>query len=285
MVWSEILGALRRRWYVALVGVLLTAVLGVGAAALAPPVYTSRGLVMLFPSDTAVGANGNPFLEMSGLELPAQVLVSYYSSDPEQKRIMSVAPDAEVTVSMEDSTRGPVVAIDVTARSARSAISTLNYVAGSIPGTLDELQSEVGAKKKVRLQARPLTLDHEATADDSRSMRMTIVAAVVGLGASAAAACAIDGIALRRRGGPAKGRVGAKEPADGGAQRGRTSHRTARTDERGHVVGDPAAEPRRREAGGRYGEPGPRSLTGTDGLSYHDPAARRRGDGVRPMRG
>lgn len=199
MVLSEFVGAIQRRWYLAVVGILLTGVLGWSASAFVAPSYTARGLVLMLPSKNAVGPGGNPFLGLGGLDLPARVVVAYYTSAPAQEAIAEVTPGATVTVSMEESTRGPVIAIDVSADTEASAIEALDFVAGSIPETLARLQDEVNAKGNARLRSRPLALDESAAVDSSGPMRALILAVGMGLAMTAVLIYAIDGIILRRR--------------------------------------------------------------------------------------
>ncbi|MCR2785003.1 MULTISPECIES: hypothetical protein [unclassified Microbacterium] len=182
MVFSGIIGALRRRWYVALLGLIVTAGMAAGAMVLFPPTYTARGLVLLIPPvDEEVAGGSNPFLALGGLDLPARVLVASYSSNAAQEEIAQRAPGAVVTVSIEESTRGPVIAIDVIDASAEGALDTLAYVAGSIPATLTRLQQEVGAPADATATSIPLAMDTEAETDRADSIRIVILAAGAGL--------------------------------------------------------------------------------------------------------
>jgi len=207
MAMSGVFGTLRRRWYLVLAGLLLTAGLTAGAAVLFQPSYTARGLVLLIPPVDAETATGsNPFLGLGGLDLPARVLVASYSSNAAQQDIAKRAPDAEVTVSMEESTRGPVIAVDVKDSSAKGALGLLDYVSSSIPETLQRLQSEVGTPPSTTVTSIPLTMDTEAEVDRSDSMRMIILAAGAGVGLTVLMIFVVESLgtrpALRRRGAP-----------------------------------------------------------------------------------
>jgi len=195
---SAVLSALRRRWYIVLVGLLLTGGLVAGAMVLFPPSYTARGLVLLIPPiDRETAAGANPFLGLGGLEIPARVLVAAYSSNAVQEDIADRAPDAEVTVSMEESTRGPVIAVDVIDSSADGALRILDYVTSSIPGKLEQLQAEVGAPPATTVKSIPLTMDTEAEADPSDSTRMLILAAVLGIAVTALSIFVADAVSMR----------------------------------------------------------------------------------------
>src|SRR6478736_4409102 len=144
MALSDVLGPLRRRWYLVLVGLLLAACSGWATAALAPSQYTTRGLVMLLPSALTTGPKGNALLNLGGLELPARVLIAYYSSEPAKSDLEQFAPKAVVEVTMEESTRGPIIAVDVKDATADGAMRVLHHVIDSIPENLARIQSEVG---------------------------------------------------------------------------------------------------------------------------------------------
>ena len=70
-----------------------------------PAVYSARGLVVLLPSQDTVGDGGNPFLALSGLELPARLLVAYLDSATAQAQVAEVAPRRRRTTSASRSRR------------------------------------------------------------------------------------------------------------------------------------------------------------------------------------
>ena len=141
---SDVIRALRRRWYVLLAGLLLTFGLAYGAYSTTPPEYSARGLVLLLPSDSSVGPGGNPFLNLSGLEQPASIVVAYFASTTAKDDIASQAPSAEFDVEIDSSTRGPVIVVTVTDKNADKALATLNYIANQIPLQLQRLQQTGG---------------------------------------------------------------------------------------------------------------------------------------------
>jgi len=192
--WRDWIKALRRRWYV----VLVTAALIVLSPRLAPPEYAARGLVVLMPPRGVSATGDNPFLDLGGLDLPARVLVAYYSSNSTADAIKAVSPNADVTVSIEESTRSPVIAVDVLDTSPQDALKTLDYVVGTIPTNLTNLQAEVKAPAETRVTAMTLTLDQRAIPDLTNLVRYLIVVGVGVPALTALLAVAIDG-AIRRR--------------------------------------------------------------------------------------
>lgn len=199
MSWRDWIAALRRRWYVVLGGLLLTGLLIAFSPRIAPPQYTAKGLVVLLPPRSATPTGENPFLDLGGLDLPARVLVAYYSSNSTVDAIKAVSPDADVTVSIEESTRSPVIAVNVLDTSPEGALKTLQYVVSTIPTNLARLQSDVQAPVNTRVTTLTLTLDQRAEPDLTTLIRLIIAAGVGGLALTILLAVAIDGSVRRRK--------------------------------------------------------------------------------------
>lgn len=198
MALSDAVAPLVRRWYIVLLGLILAGVLGWSAATLSPPKYTARGLVMILPSPESTGPKGNPLLNMSGLDLPARVLVAYYSSEPAQTDMAAFAPNSDIRVTMEEATRGPIIAIDVTDVTPSGAIQTLQHVAETIPPNLAQIQQSVGTPTRAAVGSKPLVLDTKAERDQSRTIQLVVAAVVAGLALTLLITYSIDGIVLRR---------------------------------------------------------------------------------------
>ncbi|WP_454295829.1 hypothetical protein [Salana multivorans] len=190
---------LARRWRVVVVGLVITIGLGIVVYRATPPEYVSRGLVMLLPSKEAVGKGGNPFLGLGGLDLPARVLVAYFSSESAQFAMAEAVPGAEVAVSLDESTRGPVILIEATASTPEQSQVALRYVVDEIPVNLDRLQAEVGAPSDARVTSMELAIDPEAAEDGSSSLRILIAAVALALAMTVGLAYVLDAIVLRRR--------------------------------------------------------------------------------------
>ncbi|MFD7022793.1 hypothetical protein [Promicromonospora sukumoe] len=214
MSFLDVIAALGRRWYVTVAGLFATAALLLGASTLEPPVYTARGLVLLVPSQQMVGKGGNPFLALGGLDLPARVVVAYYESDVAKARFTSGSPDSEYVVAIEESTRGPVISVDVTDNSPEDALATLELLTSSVPVELRRLQEEVDAPENAIVSTLVLAKDEEAQVDNSGTVRMIIAAAGVGLVVTVVGAVAVDGMARSRMRGRKRVSPAEPEPQD-----------------------------------------------------------------------
>lgn len=195
----DVFRALARRWYVVVAGLMITGAMVYGAYLVTPPEYNARGLLLLLPSETTVGEGGNPFLSLSGLEQPAGILVAYFSSAPAREEITAQSPTASYQVGIEDSTRGPVIAVDVTDATPEATLGTLTHIIDRLSEELIRLQSDVAVPSDATIGAMSLSVDSTAKPDIAATLRMTIVAAIVGIVLTGIAALALDGILLRRK--------------------------------------------------------------------------------------
>lgn len=207
----DVVRALGRRWLVVILGLLMTGGLSYGAFLSSPPTYHARGLVLLLPSEAAVGKGGNPFLQLSGLEQPAAILVATFSSASSREDVERRSPSADFSVVIDESTRGPVIAIDVTTANSRQTMDTLTYLVSLIPKELARLQQEVDAPSGTDIGSMPLVIDSKPETIRAATIRVVIAALLVGMVATGAAAYAIDAMLQRRR---LRTREGARDDED-----------------------------------------------------------------------
>lgn len=81
---NGVVGLVTRRWYVVLVGLLLTLPLAYLAAQYVAPTYTMKASVVLLAPEETVGDGGNPYLAMGGLEAAVDVAATGLAADPVQ---------------------------------------------------------------------------------------------------------------------------------------------------------------------------------------------------------
>ena len=195
----EVLRAVGRRWYVVLVGIAVTVGLTYGAMRVSPPEYNARALILLLPGSNAVAEGGNPFLALSGLEQPGSIVVAYFASAAAKDEVASLSGSAQFDIALDSSTRGPVIAVEVTDTSTESTMSVLGFLMERVPAELARLQSELNAPSESIITSMPIVVDTKPELDASGTTRLGIAAAAVGLAATALSAFALDGFILRRR--------------------------------------------------------------------------------------
>jgi hypothetical protein len=194
-----LLGVARRRWYILVLGFLASLCLGYGATLANPPHYTARALVMLLPPVTTVEEVGNPFLVLGNLDLPARVVVATVSSASVREDVVERHPEIDYAVTMEESTRGPVIAIDVTGTSEGQALEALPTIVQQTISTLQRLQNEVDAAPDASVRAMLLTQDDSATVERGGTVRIGIAVVALGFVGTVLGASAVDGRIRARR--------------------------------------------------------------------------------------
>jgi hypothetical protein len=155
--------------------------------------------VLLLPSTSAVGPGGNPFLALSDLDQPAGILVAYFSGASAEADVKANAPTAQYQVLINQSTRGPIIEVDVTDKTSAGALGALDYITNQIPVELQSLQKAVAAPADAVITSMPLTVDAKAKVDYTGTIRVIIAAVVVGLLVTGLIAFALDGLLLSRR--------------------------------------------------------------------------------------
>ncbi len=146
-----------------------------------------------------MGPGGNPFLALSDLDQPAGILVAYFSGTSAAADVKANAPTAQYQVLINQSTRGPIIEVDVTDKTSAGALGALNYITNQIPVELQNLQKAVSAPADAVITSMPLTVDIKAKADYSGTIRIVISAVVVGLLVTGIIAFALDGLLMGRR--------------------------------------------------------------------------------------
>lgn len=194
----NVLRVLARRWYVVLLGLLLTAGLAYGATLAAPAEFRSRALILLLPSEEAVGEAGNPFLALDGLEQPASLVVAYFTSTAAQEEVAARSETATFNVALDAEVRGPVILVQVTDETEALSLETLGYLRDRIPEELRRLQEEVGAPDSSIISSMVLTSDAEAVQDNSAAIRLVIAALVLGVTGTVFLAFGLESSLARR---------------------------------------------------------------------------------------
>ena len=198
----EIFGALGRRWYIVVAGLLLTLGAGWQVYQMTPAEYTARSLTLLLPpvgDPTAETDGANPFLSLSGLDLTARVVVATYSSTAFAEDLEEFSPYAEVEVTIDDSTRGGIIAVEAKDRGEAQTLETLDYVTQNVSDRLVGLQQEVGVPDKDTVRSMLLAVDTEAERDFQSLIRILVIVVGGGLGLTFAIALLLDVIVIRRR--------------------------------------------------------------------------------------
>ena len=199
MEFTAVAAALLRRWYVVLVGLVMTAGLVYVANDAVPPTYSAKGSVLLLPPGASLEDGSNPLLQLGGLEQPAALVVAYLAGDEARQVFAKDFPNTTYDIVLDPLSRGPLVLITVEDPSEDDVMGALNSVLDTLPEALSMLQDQVDAPADSRVTSMPLSVDIEPTTERGDSLRALIAAAGFALVLTLVGAVAFDALATRRR--------------------------------------------------------------------------------------
>ncbi|MDP9980806.1 hypothetical protein J2W14_000182 [Pseudarthrobacter oxydans] len=267
MYLRDLYASLQRRWYLVVLGALLTVSLAFVVYFQAPVKYEATGSVALVPPATAVISGDNPFLYMGGLEQALGILTAKLNSDVAQRDIVGKYDAVQYSTNRDPSTNGPIVLVTVTGATAGETLGALTDVLAAVPQNLNSLQDSLNLTENSKITSMPLSSDEEAIIDSSIRTRTVLALAAGGVAGTLLLTGQLDKILLRRRAGKGTGRSGAqsrngKGPEDSGsdASAEKNTNRSAFRRARRHT--DPGLAPSHEAASedpGRDADTAPRS--------------------------
>lgn len=195
-----------RRWYVVLIGLVLTLGLAAAAARSAQPTYQAEATAVLLPGESTIPEGGNPFLYLGDLVQARDVVLQSLNSDAVKEEILGGRSDLDYLSVADILASGPMIVITTSAPSAEAALQLREEVLSALPVRLDTLQDEANTPTSARFEALTLSEDAKAVAEVRTQVRAVIAVGLLGLALSLLAAAAIDALARTR--GEARGSRG-----------------------------------------------------------------------------
>lgn len=204
---EEILGAIRRRWILGALGLVVSIAAMVGAMSTVGPTYAYGGTILLLPPaisthlppGTVDYTRGNPLFYLGALSQSRDILISQLDSKQVQQEMGHRFPGVAYSASSDILNSGPVVVLTTSGSSSQLAKSAIDYLAQATPRTLATLQERLGINTDARIRSEALTTDDTPTVSHKAALRRAIFA-----GGAVAALCLLsimllDNLLLRRR--------------------------------------------------------------------------------------
>jgi hypothetical protein len=215
MYLSELLGGLRRRWWVVVIGVLGTAVLTAAAFMLVPPKQDVQAALMVLPTDKVSSESGNPYLALQGLGPAADMLAAAMNSGAVHESLAPAKGVATFEVSRDTTSSGPMLLVKVTDTDPQRAVALLDAVIKTMPDVLTSLQSQVAVRPASNLlKVTEVTRDARPVPSIKGQLRATLATAAGGLALTLFGTNALDGLLLRRATRRRESGVGSADEAD-----------------------------------------------------------------------
>jgi hypothetical protein len=182
MDFGEILRIIRKRWYVMLPGLAVTAALTFAAYLVVPTKYQSNTSFSLINSPRPVTAQGygNPFLTFeSSLTATADFLARSLTATESVREVNALGVTEEYTAALSDNAMGPFITITVTGTDRAHVKRSTTVLAEYARAKLRQMQERSGAPESSMIQA--VTIIEPQPPTSVIKTRVEVVAGTAGL--------------------------------------------------------------------------------------------------------
>jgi uncharacterized protein involved in exopolysaccharide biosynthesis len=163
-----------RRWYILLLGFALTAGGAVYVARTVPVEYTAEASMVLLPPEAQVADDGNPYLQLGGLNQALDILSQRMTSESTRSDFRSSYPGSSYTAGADASTSGPILVIDTQTRRGATSLDLLGDLQQNARETLTAMQEELSIPERSRIRITDVTTDRHATVDAKTRTQATL---------------------------------------------------------------------------------------------------------------
>jgi capsular polysaccharide biosynthesis protein len=207
--WSS-MRVLARRWYVVLLGLIVTSAVVAMVFRAVPPTYSAVSQQVFLASPAGAVEPGtakgqiasNPLLELgSGYNVLAELIAKMMNGEQGQLAVQKAGGDGDYIV---DTVSGdaPVVSITVDATSPEAALDTEKVVRKVMAQTLEAQQRAAGADSRTFVIVHPVFEPTQAVYAPASRVRAGGALFVVGLALTLGLVFFVESVAERRRRGP-----------------------------------------------------------------------------------
>ncbi|MDX3452509.1 chain length determinant protein [Streptomyces sp. ME02-8801-2C] len=199
---AEIFRVTRRRWYVLLPGLLLTAGLVAAVVMLVPVTYQSQSTVQLLNSPKAtVAYGGNPFLStQTSLTGMADSLARNLNSDDSVRELKSRGATGTFEAKIADNAQGPLMWLTVTGTSRAKTLASDRILTAYAKDRLEQFQEQQKVAPNAMIQMMTIVVPQPPLAQTKTRLEYMIMAGGLGLVLSLVAVFYVE---ARRRTRPA----------------------------------------------------------------------------------
>jgi hypothetical protein len=225
----DMISSLWRRWYVIVALLLITVGLCFLVKQSVPSTYRAHANLVLMPSTSTVGPEGNPFLALMGMGQALDILSVEVSASNSAEPFLRSYPGVSYVAEPDRGSSGSIIRVTVEGDNAERIIPALEDVVALVPKTLTAMQDEQKVPAASRIGLMTLVVDETPTEDSKAKSLAMISAASGGIALSILLTGFVDGRMLAR----AQTR---KAPSKDGSERGARASRRSRAHKRVEVA-------------------------------------------------
>ncbi|MET7455307.1 chain length determinant protein [Streptomyces sp. NPDC005574] len=180
---AEIFRVMRRRWYVLLPGLLLTAGLVVAVTRFVPVTYQSQSTVVLLNSQKAtVAYDGNPFLStQTSLTGMADSLARNLNSDVSVRELKSRGATGTFEAKLADNAQGPLMWLTVTGTDRSAVLASDRLLTAYAKERLEQFQHQQSVAPKAMIRLTTIVAPQNPVAQTKTRLEYMIMAGGLGL--------------------------------------------------------------------------------------------------------
>jgi capsular polysaccharide biosynthesis protein len=199
MFFAELPQVLLRRWYLVIVGLLLTGGLAAATFQAVRPTYESTSEVLLLPPATSVPKGGNPYLVLGGLEAIGGVLSTAMMDQATTSEVKTEVPGAEYTIGLDETSPAPMLVVTARATTPQESLRIVDLVLQRIPPTMEKIQRAADVSTGSYITTTQITATERPTVIRKSQLRLVLVAAALGIAFTLLVVALIDALIMRRR--------------------------------------------------------------------------------------
>ncbi|MFD7256154.1 Wzz/FepE/Etk N-terminal domain-containing protein [Streptomyces sp. NPDC059874] len=208
---AEIWRVMRRRWYVLIPGLVITAALAAAVHFFVPVQYQSQSTVTLLNSKKATEAfDGNPFLStQTSLTGMADGLARNLNSDGAVADLKALGLTGTHEAKIADNALGPFMWLTVTGTDRAAVLKSDEILTAYAQKRLDEFQTQQSVRPEAMIRMATIVPPQEPEAQTKSRIQFLAMAAALGFVLSLVATFFVE--ARKRRRGPGKHRPDPEE--------------------------------------------------------------------------
>jgi hypothetical protein len=174
---------MRRRWYILLPGLLLTAGLTFAVTLVVPVTYQSQSTVILLNSQKAtVAYDGNPFLStQTSLTGMADSLARNLNSDDSVRELKSRGATGTFEAKLADNAQGPLMWLTVTGTDKRAVLASDKILTAYANERLEQFQEDQSVAPKAMIRLTTIVAPQPPVAQTKTRLEYMIMAGGLGL--------------------------------------------------------------------------------------------------------